>query len=82
MEDIMVCPFCCEEQVYVMVDGMAEDPEYFLICSRCFARGPEAPNKDEAIKFWNTAERRRWTKEEVDKIKQEAKEIADFLGIE
>lgn len=76
-----VCPFCCSECLILMQNGPLEGPHWFHVeCGDCLARGPEAANGNAAAEHWNRAERQKWTKEEIDRIKKEAEEIATFLG--
>jgi len=44
------CPFCGEAKLVSVVVGVHE---FYVYCSRCYARGPDRRVKEHAIATWN-----------------------------
>ena len=45
------CPFCTATEELGI--GHKSNTNYYVFCGYCGAKGPEAPNKEDAIAKWN-----------------------------
>ena len=50
------CPFCGSKRCSAL-NYTAPNLCWLILCSNCFARGPEKSNKRNAIKSWNNLKR-------------------------
>lgn len=52
MSEDFICPFC-ESEKATMYIADKEGMGYFIECSDCYASGPIAKTREEAVDVWN-----------------------------
>jgi Lar family restriction alleviation protein len=52
--EMLQCPFCGYEDAYIHLNDSFGHQLFKGFCDRCFACGPEASKKEDAITGWNS----------------------------